>query len=70
MQIGPKIDEIGASACIACITIYCFSRYLDITKASSIPHLPRNLILKILLFYRTVLSCPKGEKFVKFYFTI
>ena len=29
MQIGPKIDEIGACACIECITIYCFSTYLD-----------------------------------------
>ena len=29
MQIGPKMDEKGACACIAHITIY-FSRYLDI----------------------------------------
>ena len=29
IQIGPKIDEIGACALIAYITIYCFARYLD-----------------------------------------
>ena len=29
MQIGPKIDEIGAYACIEYITIYCYSNYLD-----------------------------------------
>ena len=28
MQIGPKIDEMGAYACIAYRTTYCFSRYL------------------------------------------
>ena len=70
MQIGPKIDEIGASACIACITIYCFSRYLDVAKASSIPHLPRNLILMMLFFYKTILSCLEAKKCVKFYFTM
>ena len=29
MQIGPKVDEIRVCACIACITIYFFARYLD-----------------------------------------
>ena len=33
------------------------------------PHLPRNLILMILLFYRTFLSCLEAEKCVKYYFT-
>ena len=48
MQIGPKIDEIGGCASIAYITIYFFfyiSRFLDVAKASSKPHLLRNLIL-------------------------
>ena len=56
MQIGPKIDKIGACVCIAYITVYCFSyisRFLGIANVSSMPHMLRNLILMILLFYRT-----------------
>ena len=53
MQIGPKIDEIGASACIASITIYYFSIDLDF-YISSRPHLPRNFILMILLFLQNL----------------
>ena len=56
-EIGAKINEIWACACIVYITIYYFcrfmSRFLDIANASSTPHLPKNLILMILLFYRT-----------------
>ena len=50
MQIGPKIDKIGACACIAYTTIYFFldiSRFLDVANASSMPHLLGNLILMI-----------------------
>ena len=61
MQIGPKIDDIGGCARIACISIYGFSRFLDAANASSMPHLLRNLILMILLFYRTILSCLESE---------
>ena len=65
MQIGPKIDEIGGRVCIAYI-IYCFfSRFLDVTNASSVPRLIRNLILMILFFYRTFVSCVETEKSVK-----
>ena len=70
MQIGLKIDEIGACACTAYITMYCFSRYLELANASRMPHLPRNLILMILLFYRTILSCLEADKCVKSYFTM
>ena len=62
MQFGPKIDEIWACACIAFIRIYCFSRFLDVANASNVPHMLRNLILMILLFYRTILSCLEPEK--------
>ena len=34
------------------------------------PHMPRYLMLMILLFYRTILSCLETEKCVKFYFTM
>ena len=71
MQIGPKIDEIGACARIAYMTIFFFiSRFLDVANASSMPHLPRNLILMILFFYRTILSCLEAEKCVEFNFTM
>ena len=83
MQIGPKINEIGACACVAFTTIYrCIckkqyiyiffqiSRFLDVSNVSSMPHLPRNLIVVILLFYRTILSCLEAEKCVKFDFTM
>ena len=71
MQIGPKIDEIGACVCIAYITIYFFtiSRFLDVANASSMPHMLRNLILMILLFCRTLLSCLEAEISVKIDFT-
>ena len=46
------------------------SRFLDVANASGMPHLPRNLILMILLFYRTFLSCLEAENCVKFYFTM
>ena len=70
MQIGPKIDDIGGCARIAYIAIYGFSRFLDAANASSMPHLLRNLILTILLFYRTILSCLESEKCVEFNFTM
>ena len=33
-------------------------------------HLPWNLILMILVFYQTFLSCPEAKKCVRFYFTM
>ena len=65
MQIGPKIDELRGCACIAHITLNCFSRFLDVANTSSMPHLIRNLILMNLLFYRTLLSCLVAEKSVE-----
>ena len=63
----------SASACIAFITIYIvfldISRFLDIANASGMPHLLRNLILMILLFCRTLLSCLEAEISVKIEFT-
>ena len=41
-----------------------FSRFLDAANASSMSHLPRNLILMISLFYRTFLSSLEAEKCV------
>ena len=32
MQMGPKIDDIGARACITYTTVYCFSRNSDISR--------------------------------------
>ena len=69
MQFGPKIDEIWACACIAYVIIYCFSRFLDVANASSVPHMLRNLILMILLFCRTLLSCLEADISVKIDFT-
>ena len=49
-----KKDEIGGCALITyiyiVITIYCFFRFLDVTNASYMPHLIRNLILMIMFF--------------------
>ena len=72
MQIGPKIHKIGACACIASniILFFYIFRFLDVANASSMPHLPSNLILMILPFYRTILPCLEAEKCVKFYFTM
>ena len=70
MQFGPKIDEIWPCACIAYITIYCFSRFLDVANTSSVPHMLRKMILLILLFYRTFLSSLEAEKCVEFYFSM
>ena len=74
MQMGQKIDKIGASACIPYTTIYCFFlqifRFLDVSNASSMPHLLRNLILMILFFYRSILSSLEAEKCVEFNFTM
>ena len=53
------------------MTIYCFfqiSRFLDVAKAYSMPNLLRNLIMMILFFYRTLLSCLEAEKSVKINF--
>ena len=48
------------------ILFFQISIFLDVANASSMPHLLRNLILMILfLFYRTILSCVKGENCVK-----
>ena len=45
--------------------ILFFSRFLDVTNASSVPRLIRNLILMILFFFRTFVSCVETEKSVK-----
>ena len=58
MQIGPKLEEIGACACIVHITIYCFleiSKFLDVANASSIPHLKLRNLLKWILYYKVQL---------------
>ena len=41
-------------------------RFLDVANASSIPHVLRNLMLMVFLFYRTILSCLETEKSVEF----
>ena len=73
MQIGPKIDEIQG-LCMYCvynnILFFYISRFLDVADASIMPHLPRNLILMILLFYKTFLSCLEAQKCVRFCFTM
>ena len=69
MQIGPKIDDIGGCARIAYIAIYGFSRFLDAANASSMPHLLRNYLLRIFLFYSTIPSCLEAEKSVEFNFS-
>ena len=50
MQIGPKKKPAWGCARIAFLTLYCFSRFLDVDNASSMPHLIRNLIIMTLLF--------------------
>ena len=52
------------------ILFFQIFRFLDVANASSMPHLPSNLILMILPFYRTILPCLEAEKCVKFYFTM
>ena len=47
------------------ILFFQFSRFLDVAKAYSMPNLLRNLIMMILFFYRTLLSCLEAEKSVE-----
>ena len=68
MQIGPKTDKLGGlyTYCIYNTTLFFqISRFLDVANTSSVLHLIRNLILMILLFYQTRLSCLEAENSVK-----
>ena len=51
---------------ISFIQIY---RFLDVANASSMPHLLRNHLLRIFLFYSTIPSCLEAEKSVEFNFS-
>ena len=60
--------------CMCCVfnntLFFLMNRFIDAANAFTMPHLPRDLILMILPFYRTFLSCLEAEKFLKFYFTM
>ena len=57
--------------CTYCVhsNIWLFS-FLLAANTFSMPHLLINLILMILLFYRTILSCLESEKCAEFNFTM
>ena len=57
--------------CICVLFFFLLDFYIsDVANACSMRHLIRNLVVMILFFYITILSCPEAEKFVKIDFML